>query len=87
MLLKTIKLAGQLGCDSWQGKGKNIFLATTSRPALGPTHPPIQWVAGPPSTGVKWPQHEVDNPTPSNAEVKNAWSFTSISPYTFMVWC
>jgi hypothetical protein len=33
------------GFDSWQRLG--IFLFTTaSRPALGPTQPPIQWVQG-----------------------------------------
>jgi hypothetical protein len=32
-----------LGFESWQGL--RIFLFTTaSRPALGLTHPPIQWV-------------------------------------------
>jgi hypothetical protein len=24
---------------------------------------------------------------PSNAEVKNAWSYTSTTPYVFMAWC
>jgi hypothetical protein len=34
-----------LGFNSWQGLG--IFpLTTTSRTALGPTQPPIQWVLG-----------------------------------------
>jgi hypothetical protein len=30
--------------NSWQGLG--IFLITMSRPVLGPTQPPIQWVSG-----------------------------------------
>jgi len=30
----------------WGGEG--IFFVTTSRPALGPTHSPIQWVPGAP---------------------------------------
>jgi hypothetical protein len=51
-----------------------------SRMALGPTQPPIQWVLGSLSLGVKWPGHEADHSPPSTAEVKNAWSYTSIPP-------
>jgi hypothetical protein len=55
-----------------------IFLfITVSRPALGPTQRPIQWVPGALSLGVKRPEHEADNSPPSNAEVKKAWSYTS----------
>jgi hypothetical protein len=48
-----------------------IFLLTTaSRTELGPTQPPIQWVPGAPSLGVKWPGREADHPPQSSAEVK-----------------
>jgi hypothetical protein len=58
-----------------------IFLFTTaSRPALGPTHLPIQWVPEALFLGVKRPGHEADNPPPSSAEVKNAWRYTSTPP-------
>jgi hypothetical protein len=58
-----------LGLDSWQGLG--IFLLTTmSRTALGPTQPPIQWVPGVLSLGVKWPCCEADHSPPSSAKVK-----------------
>jgi hypothetical protein len=30
--------------------------------------------------------HEA-NHSPSSAEIKNAWSYTSTSPHVFMVWC
>jgi hypothetical protein len=43
----------------------------------GPTQPPIQWVPGALSLGVKWPGREVDHSPPSSAEVKNEWSYTS----------
>jgi hypothetical protein len=33
------------------------------------------------------PGHEADHSPSSSAEVKNAWSYTSTPPYTFMVWC
>jgi hypothetical protein len=60
-----------LGFDSqW---GLEIFLFTTvSRMALGCAQPPIQWVLGAPSLGVKRPGREADHSSPSSAEVKNA---------------
>jgi hypothetical protein len=60
---------GVLGFNSWQGLG--IFLFTTAcRVALGPTQPPIQWVPGALSLGVKWLGREADHSTPSSAEIK-----------------
>jgi hypothetical protein len=51
--------------------GLGIFLfITASRTALGPTQPPIQWVPGPLSLGVKRPEREADHSPPSSAEVK-----------------
>jgi hypothetical protein len=62
-------------------QGLRIFLFTTaSRPALGATKPPIQWVAGDLSLGVKRPRREADYSPPSNAEVKSAWNYTSTPP-------
>jgi hypothetical protein len=67
---------GVIGFDSRRWLG--IFLFTTaSRTALGLTQPPIQWVPGALSPGVKWPGREADRSPPSSAEVKNAWSYTS----------
>jgi hypothetical protein len=52
-------------------QGLGIFLLiTASRPALGPTQPPIQWIPGAFSLGVKWPEREADRSSPSSAEVK-----------------
>jgi hypothetical protein len=77
--------AGRSGFYSLQGLG--IFLFTSaSRPALGPTQPPIQWVPGALSLGVKGTGREDNHLHPSRAEVKNAWSYTSVSPYVFMAW-
>jgi hypothetical protein len=62
--------------------GLGIFLFTTlSRPALGPTQPPILWVPGALfSLEVKRPGCEADHSSPYSAEFKNAWSFTSTPP-------
>jgi hypothetical protein len=58
-----------------------IFLLTTaSRPALGPTQHPMQWVPAALSLGVKRPGREADHLPPSSAEVKSAWSGTSTPP-------
>jgi hypothetical protein len=56
-------MMGVLGFDSWQGLG--IFPFTTaSRTALVPTQPPIQWVQGALSLGVKRPGREADHSPP-----------------------
>jgi hypothetical protein len=60
-----------LGFDSRWGLG--IFLFTTaSRTALEPTQPPIQWVLGALSLGIKRPGREAIHPLPQ---------------YAFMAWC
>jgi hypothetical protein len=62
------------GLDDWgfeSRQGLRIFLFTTaSRPALGPTQPPMQWVTGSLSLVVKGPERGADHSTPSRAEVK-----------------
>jgi hypothetical protein len=63
----------------WTDRRTKI-LNTASRPALGPIQPPMQRVPGALSLGVKRPWREADHSPPSNAEVKNAWSYTSTPP-------
>jgi hypothetical protein len=46
------------------------IICIASRKALGPTQPPIQWVPGALSLGVKRPVREADHSHPSSAEVK-----------------
>jgi hypothetical protein len=36
---------------------------------------------------VKRPGREVDHSPPASAEAKKMWIYTSIPPYTFMVYC
>jgi len=58
-----------------------IFLfATASRPALVTTQSPIQWIRGALIPGLKRPEFEADHSTPSSAEIKNVWSYTSTPP-------
>jgi hypothetical protein len=53
--------------------GERIFpLSSVSRPALGPTQPPVQWVPGVLSLGVvARPGRDADHSPPSSAEVVN----------------
>jgi hypothetical protein len=70
-----------LGFDSRRGLG--IFPFTnTPRMALGPTQPPIQWVRGALSLGVKQPGREADHLPPSSAEVKEWVELHLHSPST-----
>jgi hypothetical protein len=65
--------------------GSRIFLfATSSRPAMGSTQTPIQWVPGALSPGVKRPRREADHSPPTSAEVKKMRIYTSTPPYAFI---
>jgi hypothetical protein len=70
---------GVLGFDSRRGLRICLF-TTVFRKALRPTQPPIQWLPGVLSLGVKPPGREADHSPPSSAVVKNAWSHTSTPP-------
>jgi hypothetical protein len=51
---------------------KDFPLASVSRPALGPTQPPVQWVPGVLSPGIKArPVRDADHSPPSSVEVEN----------------
>jgi hypothetical protein len=65
--------------ESRTGLGNFVF-TTSSRPALGPTQPPIQWVPEALSLRVKLMGREADNSPPSSAKVKKASSYTSTPP-------
>jgi hypothetical protein len=62
---------GRSGFDPRQGQ--RIFPpASVFRPALGPTQPPVQWVPGVLSPGVKArPGRDADHSPPPSAEVEN----------------
>jgi len=48
---------------------------------------PYPVVTGVISLGVEQPEHEADHSSPSRADSKNAWSYTSAPPYIFIAWC
>jgi hypothetical protein len=56
-------------------------------PALESTQPPVQWVPGALSPGVRQPVCKADHLPVFSAELKNVWSYTSISSYLIMVRC
>jgi hypothetical protein len=58
---------------------KNFPFSTSSRSALGHTHPPIQWVPG-----AKRQERESDHTLPTSAKVKKMWLYTSTPLYIFM---
>jgi hypothetical protein len=61
----AVGIATGYGLDEqgvWSSSGgKNFHFSISSRPALGPTQPPIQWVPGALSSGVKGPGREADH--------------------------
>jgi hypothetical protein len=78
---------GRSGFNSRQGQWRDFFLfATASRLAQESTQPPIQWVPGVLTAGVKRPVRKDDNSPPSSAELKNARSYNPTPQYVFMAW-
>jgi hypothetical protein len=73
------------GQSSSPGKREIFLLSMSSRPVLGPTHPPLQWVLGALSLGVGWLRHEAHHSPPTSAEFENVWIYTSTPSYIFTV--
>jgi hypothetical protein len=65
-------------------KVTEFSFSTSSRPALGSTQPPIQWVPGALSPGVRRPDREADHSHPTSDKVKKTWIYTSTSQYAFV---
>jgi hypothetical protein len=72
------------GRSSSPGGVKNFLFSRSSRPPLRSTQPPIQWVPGALSLGIKRRGLEVDHSPPTSAEVKKMWIYTSTPTYAFM---
>jgi hypothetical protein len=72
-----------VGVRFWVG-ARLLPLSKSSRLVLWPIQPPIQWLLGALSMGVKQPGREADHPPPTCAEVRNTWIYTSTPPHVFM---
>jgi hypothetical protein len=57
-----------------------VAYLTSSRPSMGPTQSPTQWVAGVISPVAKRQEREADHPSPTGAEAKKKWIYTSAPP-------
>jgi hypothetical protein len=69
------------------GAWRDFFLLTTaSRPALGSTQPPIQWVPRVPNPKMRRPGCEANHSLTSSADFMNPWGDTSTHPYVLMAW-
>jgi hypothetical protein len=72
-----------IGFESRRGM-RNFLFYTLSGPVLEPSQPPIEWVPGAISLGVKRPGYEADHSPPSSAEVKKGVELYLHSQYVFM---
>jgi hypothetical protein len=63
-----------------------FLFATASRPVLGPTHSPIQWVPGALSPGVKRPGHEADHSPNLVPKLRMRGAIHPLPKYICMAW-
>jgi hypothetical protein len=63
------------------------FVHNGSVPFAASTQPPVQWVPGTLSLGVKRPGREADHSPPSCTEFKECLELTSTPQYAFMALC
>jgi hypothetical protein len=66
------------------GRVKNFLFCTSSRPALGSIQPPIEWVSGALSPGVKGPGVKLTTHLQKMPRSRKMWLYTSTPPYAFM---
>jgi hypothetical protein len=69
---------------STPGRAKNFNFSLSSRSALGPTKPPIEWELGAVYPGVKPWGRNADHSPPTTAEVKKMYIYTFTPPYAFI---
>jgi hypothetical protein len=74
----SVGIATGYGAGRVPVESRIFFLS--SKQVLEPTQPPIQWVPGALSLGVKRQRREADRSPPAIAEVKKMWIYTSTPP-------
>jgi hypothetical protein len=79
-----LRAARPRGRSSSRGRVKNFSLLQVFQTGSGVHPPPIQWVPGDLSPGIKQPGREADHSPRTSAEVKKMWIYTSTPPYAFM---
>jgi hypothetical protein len=62
----------------------NFQFSTSSKPALGPTESPIQWVSRALSLEVNSRGVKLTTDLPTSAEVKKMWIYISTTFYAFV---
>jgi hypothetical protein len=65
-------------------EARDFSLLLRSRPALGSTQSPVQWVPRAIFLGVKRPGRKADHLTPSSAEDKNGEAISTLAPTSSM---
>jgi hypothetical protein len=85
-----VSLSLQRLATPWTSSGPGFFsrqvqesflFSAASRPALEATQRIIQWIPVALSLGAKRSEREAEHSAPSSAEIKNAWSYTSIPSF------
>jgi hypothetical protein len=72
--------------SSYKSMLHTFLFSTSSRLALGPTQPPIQWVPRALSSEIKWPGREADHSFLS-CRGQERWMYTSSPPHVFIAMC
>jgi hypothetical protein len=63
---------------------KNVMFIVSSFPDVVQTGSEVHPTSYPMGTGVSFPGREADHSSPTSAEVKTMWIYTSTPPYAFM---
>ena len=72
----SVGIASIYGLDGPESNPGGDEIFPPSRPALGPTQPPVKWVPGL-CRGKVQPGRAADHSPPSSAAVMEEWSYTS----------
>jgi hypothetical protein len=81
-------IARSVGLNSERVQGRDFSLRYHSvQTGSGSTQPPIRWVPGALSPGLKRPDHKHFHLALSSVQIKNKRNLTSTFQFIFMAWC